>query len=173
VKPPVALAIALLVGCAAKAPLPVHPTLAPLQVRCAHAGNSGVRLWVCSTKEERAEFAGALFYPLPNLPNWPVHFSIVRDHHPQWAEVIERKTKLRGTIRFEDGDVQTAGGDLGVHTFPLVNKGRAIAYLTWCMTGEFDTYKGPLASPAAAMSACRAFWKKTLGSGEGGNSVSP
>ena len=167
----IVLTFALLAGCAAKAPSIARATLAPIQVRCSHAGNSGIRMWACMTKRERGEFMSLLILPAPQM-GWPVHFTILRKHYPDWVEVIERKTGLRGTIRFESVDVQLAGYDIGVRTIPLVKSGRTIAYLTWCVDGEWDVYRGPLASPSVAMTNCRGYWKKTPGSGEGRNSVS-
>lgn len=148
------LALVLLAGCArAKAPAPVEPMTASIQARCLHAGNSGVRMFACESPRERAEFAtilvGQFRQPVP-----PEHFVILREHYPVWVDVVERKTHLRGIIRFADQAVVETGGDMGVRTMPIVARGRTLAYATWCIEGEWHIYLPPQRSRASATEAC-------------------
>lgn len=166
-----ALSLVLLVGCtSAKMPAPVKSTIASIQVRCAGAGNSGLRMWKCETPPERAEFA-ALIVGQYGQATPPEHFIILRQHDLVWVDVIERKTHLRGTIRFADERIVEAGNDIAARTMPLVRNGKTVAYATWCMDGEWDVYQAPRPSRDAAMEACRAYWKRTPHSGTGSNSV--
>ncbi len=151
-------------------PAMVKPTIASIQVRCANAGNSGLRMWKCETPAERAEFA-ALMVGQYRQPTPPEHFIVLGQHYPVWADVIERRTHLRGRIRFSDDRVVEAGNDIAVRTIPLVRGGKTVAYATWCMDGERDAYQAPQPSRNAAMATCRAYWKRTPHSGTGGNSV--
>lgn len=158
----VALAVALLAGCAsAKATAPVKPTIASISVRCANAGNSALRQWKCQSATERAEFA-AMIVGQYEQPVAPEHFIILGQRYPVWADVIERKTHLRGRIRFADQAVVQTGNDAAVRTMPIVGNGKTVAYATWCMNGEFHDYRPPQPTRAAAMKTCFAFWKRTL-----------
>ena len=141
-----------------------NSTLAPLKTRCADAGLSGVRQWDCETQTERADRFVALIAPEPQL-GWPVHFKIVRQDYPQWAEVIDLRTGARGSVRFIDVAMRRVSDDLGVKTIPLIRGGHTVAILTWCVSGEWDSYQGPFATPYAALAACRTFWKRTLSKG--------